>query len=225
MPITPGGRFSPGDSDDWDLTTDLAAMQVSNETATATEITAAINGILPTRYIGTEAQRAAMTAPNLRNGIEFQSTDGPNYLTWQRRNGGWYLAPGQVLAVMTGPASNITGAGGTLAGSIISTPTLSVGQRVKIMSNYSQYNVGNANSNYTVLRARNNAADVSFTVADMVIGARGYSSVTSGVHDTVTPAGILTTTVAAKVSAAVYLASATTGIYGQDGFQLWIESA
>lgn len=38
MPTTPGGRFSPGDSDDWDLTTDLAAMQVSNEAATATEI-------------------------------------------------------------------------------------------------------------------------------------------------------------------------------------------
>lgn len=34
MPITPGGRFSPGDADDWDLTTDLAAMQVSNEAAT-----------------------------------------------------------------------------------------------------------------------------------------------------------------------------------------------
>lgn len=34
MPTTSDGRWSPADSDDWDLTTDLATMQVSNMTAT-----------------------------------------------------------------------------------------------------------------------------------------------------------------------------------------------
>lgn len=60
MPITPGGRFSPGDSDEWDLTTDLAAMQVSNETATAAEIAAVQSSIriyAPT--VRSDAERTA----------------------------------------------------------------------------------------------------------------------------------------------------------------------
>lgn len=223
MPTTPGGRWSPADSDDWDLTTDLAAMQVSNESASAAEIATAISAQLPTRFVGTDSQRTALVAPQLRNGIEFQTTD--TNLTWQRRSGTWFIAPGQVLGAMTGPATNVTGAAGTLAGTIVSTPVLPVGQRVKVFAFYSQYTTGTANANYTMLRVRNNAADVTYAIADMVVGMRGYSAATSGVHDSVTPAGIFTTTVAAKVSAGVYLASGTTGIYGQDSFQMWIESA
>lgn len=42
MPTTSDGRWSPADSDDWDLTTDMAAMQVSNMEATATAISTAV---------------------------------------------------------------------------------------------------------------------------------------------------------------------------------------
>lgn len=62
MPITPGGRFSPADSDDWDLTTDLAAMQVSNEAASATDISGALAALPPEKFIsGTASDRAALT--------------------------------------------------------------------------------------------------------------------------------------------------------------------
>lgn len=78
MPTTPGGRFSPGDSDDWDLTTDLAAMQVSNESATTTQIATAIAAIpaTPQNYrIGTNAQRLALSGANLYRGLRFLATD------------------------------------------------------------------------------------------------------------------------------------------------------
>lgn len=45
MPITADGRFSPADSDEWDLTTHLAAMQVSNMMATNNSISSA-TGVL-----------------------------------------------------------------------------------------------------------------------------------------------------------------------------------
>ncbi|QYC54180.1 hypothetical protein SEA_WELCOME_62 [Microbacterium phage Welcome] len=70
MPITPGGRWSPADSDDWDLTTDLAAMQVSNEAASTAEITAA------SRYrTMTNAQRVALPAGQLTEGLRVFTTD------------------------------------------------------------------------------------------------------------------------------------------------------
>lgn len=64
MPITPGGRFSPGDPDDWDLTTDLAAMQVSNETASANEIAAVTTQIagLDARFTPSVASATARNA-------------------------------------------------------------------------------------------------------------------------------------------------------------------
>ena len=42
MPTTPNGRWSPDDGDDWDLTIDLAAMAISDETATTNEINSAV---------------------------------------------------------------------------------------------------------------------------------------------------------------------------------------
>lgn len=45
MPTTSDGRWSPADSDDWDLTTDLAAMQVSNMEATTTAISTAVTSL------------------------------------------------------------------------------------------------------------------------------------------------------------------------------------
>lgn len=70
MPTTPGGRWSPADTDDWDLTTDLAAMQVSNESATANAIATASNYKLMTN-----AQRLALTGASLYEGLRVWTTD------------------------------------------------------------------------------------------------------------------------------------------------------
>lgn len=70
MPTTPGGRWSPGDSDEWDLTTDLAAMQVSNETASASEIQTASN-----YRVMTNGQRLALPSAQLREGLTVWTSD------------------------------------------------------------------------------------------------------------------------------------------------------
>lgn len=83
MPTTPGGRFSPGDSDDWDLVTDLAAMQVSNESASATEIAA-----IPSTYrVGTNAQRLAIPVAQRFEGLKFYATD--TRIEWLYTNNAW----------------------------------------------------------------------------------------------------------------------------------------
>lgn len=77
MPTTPGGRWSPNNGDGYDLITHLAAMQVSNESATATAIAA-----IPQNYhIGTDTQRLAISAPTA--GLKFWVTDtGANAGEW-----------------------------------------------------------------------------------------------------------------------------------------------
>lgn len=109
MPTTPRGIWTPTDGDDWDLITDLAAFAVSVDTA----IGAALSGLpLPTRYIGTDAERSALTAPNLRNGIEFQTTD--TNLIWYRVSGAWtQVLPGQSFRMAAGQGT--TPAGGSVA--------------------------------------------------------------------------------------------------------------
>ncbi|AXC37915.1 hypothetical protein SEA_JACKO_57 [Microbacterium phage Jacko] len=224
MPITPGGRFSPGDTDEWDLTTDLAAMQVSNETASQTEIANALN-TQSASFIGTEAERAALTAPKLRNGITFRTTD--TNITYYRTGGAWRIAPGTTLGVYEYfSGSNIGGATGTLVGNLVSSAvSVPVGQRVRAIASYSQYNnSGTANSNFTLLQMRNSASPITYNDFDVRVGARGWSSVSSGVHDSVTPIAMLTATVNAPVSAAVYLGSSTTSVYGSDRFTLILEA-
>ncbi|AHL18478.1 hypothetical protein ISF9_008 [Microbacterium phage vB_MoxS-ISF9] len=60
MPTTPGGRWSPNNGDGYDLITHLAAMQVSNESATGTEIQAVKDTIKT--YAPTVNSDAARTA-------------------------------------------------------------------------------------------------------------------------------------------------------------------
>lgn len=108
MPITPGGRFSPGDPDDWDLTTDLAAMQVSNEAATANEIAAAIAGATPrlNYQVGTNAQRLALSGANLYDGLRFRTTD--TRLDWiytGTPTPTWKPAPGAYVELTAGPVA------------------------------------------------------------------------------------------------------------------------
>lgn len=70
MPITADGRWSPNDSDDWDLTTHLAAMQVSNMEATNASIATAA------RYrTMTEAQRLAIPLAQRFEGLLVYTTD------------------------------------------------------------------------------------------------------------------------------------------------------
>lgn len=70
MPITADGRWSPNDSDDWDLTTHLAAMQVSNMEATNNSIAIAA------RYrTMTEAQRLAIPLAQRFEGLLVYTTD------------------------------------------------------------------------------------------------------------------------------------------------------
>lgn len=81
MPTTPGGRWSPNNGDGYDLITHLAAMQVSNESATGTEIGTAIAAIppVPQNYrIGTNDQRLAIPVGQLFEGLRFYATDTAN---------------------------------------------------------------------------------------------------------------------------------------------------
>lgn len=217
MPTTPRGIWTPGDSDDWDLVTDLAAFAVSVDTAIGA---VAATVPLPTRYLGLDAARIALAAPDLRNGIEFQTTD--TNLVWTRRSGAWFIAPGQVLGMMEQQGANQGGAN-VLAGSIVSTPALPVGQRVKITASFSQFNQGVAGTSVVNVNARNNATDVSATVFDKSAPSRVY-----GPSAGVVQGGrimTLTTTVAAKVSAAIYTTNAASFVYNADITTLMIESA
>lgn len=217
MPTTPNGVWSPDDSDDWDLVTDLAAMAVSIDNAFGTP---------PASFLGTEAERAALAAPKLRNGVTFRTTD--TNITYHRSAGAWRIAPGTLLGSFeTTGTGNISGASGTVVGGVVvSSVAVPVGQRVKATAYYSQYNTsGSANSNFTLLHMRNNASPVSYADYDKRVGARGWSSISNGVHDSVSPMCMITATVNAPVSAAVYLASQTTAVYGPDFFTLVLEAA
>lgn len=221
MPITPGGRWSPADSDDWDLTTDLAAMQVSNEAASATEIAA-----IPKSFrSGLNSARLALTGTDLVRGMQFQTTDNGGFL-WVNNLGtttGWRVAPGQVLASMMGPNAATSG-NGTIHGTVASTIVLPLGQQIKVTSRFGQY--ASAGQNSTVFTTwRNNATSVSYTVYD---GRQATRVSTAGAGFNGSGAGavaLFTTTAAARVTAAIYSGDANSAVYGQDGSMLLIESA
>lgn len=221
MPTTPGGRFSPGDSDDWDLTTDLAAMQVSNESATANEIAA-----IPRSFrSGNDAARRALTGSDLIAGMQFQTTDNGGFL-WVNPPGtttGWRVAPGQLLGFMTGPTTATTG-GGTIAGTIVSTIVLPVGQRYIVRARFGQYaSTGQNSLIYTAWR--NSSTDVSFTTYDGRQATR-VSTAGAGFNGSgASSQAVATTTIEAKVSAAIFVGDANSAVFGADGTVLTIESA
>lgn len=229
MPTTPGGRFSPGDTDDWDLTTDLAAMQVSNESATATEISAAIAAMpaQPQNYrIGTDAQRLALSGANLFTGLRFQTTTNGSF-EWLNTTGtaaGWRIAPGQLLASFVGPVANTSGPG-AIVGSVTSTIPLPIGQKFSIHAFYSGFASSAGGIGEVTLNWRNASADVTFTTRDGFQLGRSYSVQASFVGASNSFALVGTTTVAAKVSAAMYTVNALSGVYGADNTQMFIRSA
>jgi hypothetical protein len=132
----------------------------------------------------------------------------------------WYVAPGQRLAYMAG--STTSGVANTIMGSVIRTLALPIGQRVRVRcGRIGMYNTAAGGASYDV-RLRNNAADVSSSANDKAVPGRAYQP---GGSQVVSVPGVDTefvTTVAAPVSAALFV---TGGIsFGGDGQELWIEA-
>lgn len=171
----------------------------------------------------TDAQRLALTGLDLFDGLRVYCTD--TRLEWRYVGGAWFLTPGQVLASMTGPTTNSIGVG-TAVGSVISTPPLSVGQSVKIISSFSQYLTSGTGTASVDTRWRNNAADVTNTTFDGY-GVSRVSVATAGTIGSGRGANMLVTaTTAAKISAGIWVGgTAVSAVYGSDGTFLRIESA
>lgn len=172
------------------------------------------------RYRGILADRGTIV-PSPVEGDEFRATDTDHLYVYDGTK--WLFAPGQVLASMVHTA-NVTGAAGAIVGTKISTPDMEIGQKLKVTATLSQYatNVGPSSIN---MRTRNHASDVTNTTFDTVRTSRGYSTGGGAVNDSAHLVNLLTTTVAAKVSAALYLGTATSAAYGADTILLMIESA
>ena len=167
---------------------------------------------------GTTSQRTASVA----TAGDYWSDTTTNLL--YRHNGtAWLIAPGQTLASMVGPAASSGVGAGAVIGSVISTPTLAVGQKLKIFSRFSQYNPSGVTSVIDT-SWRNNAANVSDTQRDGRVQSRG-SAAGAGFVVSTSNVATYTTTTSAKVSAGIFLNDATSGIFGADGTYLWIESA
>lgn len=209
---SPDNIWTPDSGDDYALTVDLAA--------TADTIQAALTALrnLNGTRKGTTTQRNAATAS--AGDYWSDTTDG---FLYKRVGSAWLLAPGQLLGSMVGPTTNTTGAAGTLVGTVVSTPALAIGQKVKIFSRYSSFN-GGGNVSTIDTSWRNNASNVTNSARDGFQTSRAH---TSSPGTVATPGGamiIATATAAAKISAGIFLSDAVSGVYGADGTQLWIES-
>ena len=217
---TPDNLWSPDGGDAYALTTDLAAMQDTVQDA-LTDLRTDFTSGRSVPYKGTSSDRGALTG--MSDGDTFQDLDGLR-LKWEYRSTQWFVVPGQVLASMVGPTTNSIG-NGTAVGSVISTPPLPIGQRVKIVSSFSQYITTGTGTVATDTKVRNNSADVSLTTFDISIPSRAYSN-NAGVTSGRGANFLFTTTVAAKVSAGLWVGGgATSAVFGADGTFLRIESA
>lgn len=172
---------------------------------------------------GTNAERLALVSNRITDGTTFRTSD--TGLEWFLASSQWFLTAGQVLASMVGPTTNSIG-NGTLVGSVISTPALPIGQTVKIIASFSQYLTSGTGAAAADTRWRNNAADVTNATFDGSAVSRAAVPV-AGVASSGRGANAsFTTTVAAKVSAGIWVGGgATHGVVGSDGTYLRIESA
>lgn len=210
---SPDNIWTPDSGDDYALTVDLAATA-----DTVQDALTSIRGENGTRK-GTTTQRNAATA--VTGDYWSDTTDG---FLYKRTGSTWFLAPGQLLGSMVGPTSNTTGAAGTLVGSIVSTPVLAIGQKVKITSRFSSFN-GGGNVSTIDTSWRNSATNVTNAVRDGFTTSRGHTSSPGTVG---TPGGgflIVSASAAAKISAGIFLADGSSAVYGADGTYLAIESA
>lgn len=204
---------------------ELATAEVPS-TATTTQS----SGVVITN---TYAFTAAAGAPVLfRNRAELDAWAAPvgatartldSDLEWVRRSSpslGWYVAPGQRLAYMA--SATTSGVANSILGSVIRTIPLPIGQRVRARSaRVGMYNTTAGGAAFG-LQLRNNAADVTASLFDKAVPSRAYQP---GGSSVVSVPGVDTefvTTVAAPVSAALFVAGAIS--FGGDGQELWIES-
>lgn len=206
---TPEALWSPDPGTSFVPTTDLALMQSTVQTA--------FNAVNSRK--GTTTQRNAY--PAVSGDYWYDTTLGALMV---RSGTTWLYAPGQIIGYMTSSAT-FTGAAGTLVGSMVSTPVLPVGQRVKVFASYSQYSTANAGQSQVRLAMRNNASNVTAATFDKKSDTRGYSPSAGNVVNTSTPAFVYTTALGARITAALYLQGATSGVFGGDGIELWVETA
>lgn len=208
---SPDDIWTPDAGDDYALTTDLAAMADTIQDALT-----AIRASSGTRK-GTTTQRNAATATN----GDYWADTTDNFL--YRHNGtSWFYAPGQRLGYMSATATN--GVTNTIIGTVVSTPVLPVGQRLKVKSSRVSGSATGAGPISYALLIRNNASDVTPALYDKDRLSRAYQG---GGSLVVSVPGVETefvTTAAAKVSAAIVLGSGTWTTFGADGQELWIES-
>lgn len=214
MPTTARGIWTPADTDDWDLTVDLAATAVSVNTAID-------NLRLPGHYVGTNAQRIALAAPDLREGITWRTTDTD--LTWEYNGTAWLIAAGQLLATNYWTGANVTTAGAVLGGTV-TTPTLPINQKFRI--NYgpvSIYTNAVAVGLHDVRYRKDGTTVTSATGTSrtMRVNCPGsFSAISSPgtwIEDIMTSS--------ATVSAGMFLVASTGGgALGADGFQIYIET-
>lgn len=99
---SPDAIWTPDASANYALTTDLAGMAASIQTALVKR---------QWYYIGTDAQRLALTAPDLRNGIIWEDINTGD--VWQRKGSAWVAKDfvrnlGRIDPVTTGTQGGIT---------------------------------------------------------------------------------------------------------------------
>lgn len=206
---TPEALWSPDPGTSFVPTTDLALMQSTVQTA--------FNAVNSRK--GTTTQRNAY--PAVSGDYWYDTTLGALMV---RSGTTWLYAPGQILGYMSA-GSNYTGASGTLVGSMVSTPVLPVGQRVMVTASYSQFSPNAGGQSQIRLAMRNNSANVQVSINDKKSDTRGYSPTAGAVVNTSTPTFLYTTALGARITAAIYLANSTSGVFGGDGIELWVASA
>lgn len=208
---SPDNLYSPDSVNPYNLTVDLAAMQTSVQAA----ITSVRSGT--SFFRGSTSQRNSATA--VKGDYWSDTTD---MFLYKYDGSRWLYAPGQVLAYMS--ASATVGVAGSIVGTVARTPSLPIGQKVRVRSSrVSMYVAGAAGEVYYALRARNNASDVTNVDFTKTSTSRTYQRGSSNVTSCPGVEFQLTTSVAAPVSAALFVEFGVT--YGVDGQEIWIESA
>lgn len=161
---SPDNIWSPDAGDDYALTTDLAGMASSVQTALYKR---------SWYYIGTDAQRLALAAPDLRNGIIWEDISTGDM--WQRKGSAWIAKEtvrnlGRISPVTTGTQTGITTTRTKVNGTDISM-TL---------------------SGSTLLRFYGNVVTYSGSVADVIVLSLWDGS--TNIFETVVPANSSTQT-------------------------------
>lgn len=146
-----------------------------------------------------------------------------NDLEWVRRAAGWFLTPGQRIAYMA--ANSGQDVVDQIIGTVASTIVLPVGQRLRVRCSRVGGSAITAGPINYVLRIRNNAADVTNSTADKSVLTRAYQNGGGLVISVPGTETEFVTTVAQKVTAALFVGAGVWTVYAPDGQELWIESA